>query len=51
MSLTKKRNLKSRIFFIANAKTCWIFSGFEQLSSAMVGRDIPEQKNLQTAGF
>jgi len=44
-------NPKPKFFFIADAKACQIFSGFEQLSSAIVGRDIPVQKHVQTAGF
>jgi len=46
-SLTKKQNT----FFIADAKTCWIFWGFEQLSSTIVSEDLPAQKHVQTAGF
>ena len=44
MELTKK-------LFIADAKTYQIFWGFAQLSSAIVGGDIPVQNHVQTAGF
>ena len=50
MSLTK--NPKPKIFcFFADTRTCGIFLGFEQLSSAIIGRDIPAQRHMQTAGF
>jgi len=45
MSLTN--NPKPNFFFIADSKTCWVFWGFEQLSSASSAGDIP----MQTAGF
>ena len=50
--LTKKLKPKSKnIFVIADAKTCRIFWGFEQLSGAIVGGDIPAQKHVETAGI
>jgi len=33
-SLTKKNKTK-HFFFIVDSKTCWVFWGFEQLSSAI----------------
>jgi len=52
MSLTKKWNPNQKNYFvIADAKTCRIFWWFEQLSSAIVGRDIPMQIHVQTARF
>jgi len=41
-----KEMKNQKYFFIADVKTCRIFWGFEQLSSAIVGRDIPVQKLL-----
>ena len=40
-----------QFFFIADAKTCRIFWGFEQLSSAIVSRDITTHKQVEAAGF
>jgi len=39
-SLKKKPETQSQVFFIADMKTCWIFWGIEQLSSAIVDGDI-----------
>jgi len=49
-SLTKKKQYQN-YFLIADVKTCRIFWGFQKLSSTVVGRDIPVQKHMQTAGF
>jgi len=47
----KKSETQNPNFFIADMKTCQVFWGFEQLSSAIVSRDIPTQTHVQTAGF
>jgi len=40
----KIQNPKPKNFvFIADSKTCQVFWGFEQLSSAYIARDIPAQ--------
>jgi len=52
-SLTKNPKPKTKqLFFIADSKTCRVFGGFEQLSSACGTRDTPLQRHVLTAaGF
>jgi len=52
MLLTRNLKHKSKtFFFVADIKTSRVFWGFKQLSSAIVGGDIPVQKHVETAGF
>jgi len=46
-----QKNPKPIFFFIADMKTCQIFTEVEELSSAIVNGDIRVQKRMQTAGF
>jgi len=48
---TKKRNPKPKLFFNCRHEDLPTFWGFEHLFSAIVGRDIPTQKYVQTARF
>jgi len=35
MTLLAKKNKTKHFFFIADLKTCWVFWGFKQVSSAI----------------
>jgi len=48
MSLTKIQNPKH---FIVGSKTCWVFWGFEQLSSTIGGGVMLSPRHMQTACF
>jgi len=50
-AITHKKTQNQIFFFIADAKTCQIFWGFEQLFSEIVSADIPMQNHVQTTGF
>jgi len=48
MSLEKT---EPKIFFIADLKTCWVFQGFEQLSSAITAGVMQLLRHVKTARF
>ena len=50
MSVTKNPKPKN-VCYIADSKTCVVFWGFEQLSSAFGARVMLMQRHVQTAGF
>jgi len=49
-SLKKNETQNQNFCYIADVKTSWIW-GFEQLPSAIVSKDTPTQKHVQTAWF
>jgi len=51
MSLTKNPKPKNKVFFIAGMKTCWVFWGFEQLSSAIGGGAMDLQSTCKQCDF
>ena len=46
-----QKNLKPQNFYSLQTQSCWVFWGFEQLSSDFDTRDIPTQRHVHTAGL